>query len=88
MNAFNLFTVKVNTKQLGIGYIVNECPLTFFDGGISELRAPSTYMTRLSAAAETNFEIVKANDNNNNNNNNSRPTVKAKVAQYPVRRTA
>ena len=42
-------------------HIVNECPLTCFDGGISEL-----HQSQLQLAAEMKFEIVKANDNGNN----------------------
>ena len=45
-------------------HIVNECPLTCFDGGISELHQAHDQCLQL--AAEMKFEIVKANDNNNN----------------------
>ena len=51
-------------EQQTMRHIVNECPLTCFDGGISELHTGCG----LHLAAETELENVKANDNNNNNN--------------------
>ena len=44
-------------------HIVNECPLTCFDG--LHFRITPSTGCGLQLAAETKFEIVKANDNNN-----------------------
>ena len=52
-------------------HIVNECPLTCFDGGISDLHLDLGTGCGLHLAAETKLEIMKANDNNNNNDNDN-----------------